>query len=684
MCYSERPSTESRTTKRARVDSDESPSDASLLHIECREQSVSCSLPSEHSIFQADSQKAPRQHPSISASSTLKGRSTLDPPHNSPRYQYDEGMFLFRAPIDVPKNDILQSYRSAVTLYNTGLMFTNTRKYQEARVWFEFAAWRLSMTPTFFKDCSMLAVRIHHNMGYCCFCLGENELAMNFLTVSLELAEVGGSSILEIAAIRNCIGVLYFHKQSPDCKKSLAIFEKSLSVFRRMLKPASPLLATLLNNIGRVHYLNSDYAKALSAYNEALSIRKLQLSPLSMDLAATICNKGQTHHRRGELDSAMECYEEFLVHARSQLGPNSRDIAVILKCMAEIHHQKKAMQRSCQLYEEALTIIYVSLGKFHPDVASTMNKLGNIYFELNQHEKAHMYYMEGLEIEKSVLHPTHPHLLVTLMNIAQVYRQRGDFKRAFQYYSDVHQRTVDGSGENSLESAKALSNMALMQYQLKSHTEAFDLYQQALQIQRDHYKSDNNLDVAASLNSIGLVLFGQGMHDTAKKCFYDCLRIRRDILGLDHHDVAIVHYNIATIHLETGDDAGAIKCYNETLRIERKALGPQHHDVVLTLQHLGLVYQQRGELEKALPYLEEALDIECSLGDLDRQDFTIKLLNLIGNIHLQLGNVGEMMNYYTVAMRDLRSRRRPVSNLVIAGYNYYGLSKMHPPHASVA
>lgn len=194
-------------------------------------------------------------------------------------------------------------------------------------------------------------------------------------------------------------------------------------------------------------------------------------------------------------------------------------------------------------------------------------------------------------MERAVLDESHPHIVVTLMNIAQIHRGRGNFADALEKYVEVHKLQVKSGGVNTLEVANTLSNMGLMQYQLKQYSASFDFYQEALRIQRDHFGDADNLDIASTLNSIGLVLFNQNIYGLARGCFNDSLRIRKKLLGADHRDVAILWYNIATVFLETGDDDRAIQLYKETLRVERAALGEKHNDVILTLQHLGLVHQ---------------------------------------------------------------------------------------------
>lgn len=624
----------------------------------------------------------------------------LTPPSetNNKQQEYDEGMFVYRKDYPDYESNLLESVRSAAILYNTGLALLHaasssssssdrSSNYTEAKKWFELASLRLQLNNDDLSNskASDLSFRIQHNLGYCCYRLGENDKAMRCFRSAALL--VGQLSPMHEAATNNCIGVLCFHQEPTDAAQALECFEKCLAVYCQQLPPADPQIATLLNNIGRVHYLQGQYHQALAVYETALHMRRTQPGAAAIDVAATLCNVGQTHHQLGDLDAALQCYQEYLEMDAARSGGNckhhSADAAVIIKCMAEIHHERREMTKARVLYEEALQAGRQSLGEKHPDLASTLNKLGNLHYEMNHLELALKYYDEGFQIERAVLDPYHPHILVTLMNIAQVYRHQGKFRAALQQYTDVHARTARAYGYESLETANTLSNMALMQYQLRAHDAAFNLYQEALRIQRDIHGSDMNTDVASSLNSIGLVLFQQGVHGLAKDCFYDSLRIRQEVLGADHRDVAILWYNIATIHLESGSDAQAIKYYKETLRIERAALGRTHQDVVLTLQHLGLVHQQRGELEESLVYFEEALEIERLKGE-EGKFAVAKLLNLLGNIHLQTANIVKMNDCYAEATRIYLECGESPDSLVIAGYNFYGLSKLHPRSASAA
>jgi len=117
-------------------------------------------------------------------------------------------------------------------------------------------------------------------------------------------------------------------------------------------------------------------------------------------------------------------------------------------------------------------------------------------------------------------------------------------------------------------------------------------------------------------------------------------------------------------------------------------LGDDHPDVVLTLQHLGQVHQQMGQIDDALRYFNEALNIEVKNSknriDSNKSGSMARLLNLLGNVYLQMGKAENMMKCYAEASRIYEANERPGETLVIAGYNFYGLSKTNPPCAAVA
>jgi hypothetical protein len=84
-----------------------------------------------------------------------------------------------------------------------------------------------------------------------------------------------------------------------------------------------------------------------------------------------------------------------------------------------------------------------------------------------------------------------------------------------------------------------------------------------------------------------------------------------------------------------------------------------------------------------LEYFREALAIERKKNG-DVHVAVAKMLNLIGNIHLERAEVNDFMNCYTEASRIYKRQGQPQETLLVtAGYKFYALSKNHPECAVI-
>ena len=599
------------------------------------------------------------------------------------RSEYDEGMKVFDGPLPLHKSS--ETIVVSTLFYNIAQIYIRRGLYQDAKEWLHKSLDDCSASEA---TSSVLAVKILHSLGYCNYRTGKDEQALTFYQQALLLVSDLNLGETLLAASLNCIGVLFFNQQPCNTESAMDMFCQSLELYRSLKNTSLVSIATVLNNIGRVLYLRSEFTEALAIYEESLQIRKQLLGADSIDVAATVYNIGQTCHQLGQHDESLAHYKDFLRIAQLAFGPQSRDVALVYKGIAEIHHERSDLKMSLYYYTQALEVQRVSGCNFNTDVATTLNKLGNLCYEMKDFSTAMKHYKEGLQVERKVLSPGHPHIIITMTNIAHIHKQLGEHAKALMAYEKVRTMQENTFGNECMQLAETLSSIGLMQYHLRDFEASFDSYQAALRIRRQQLGSEDHPDVASTLNSIGLVLFKQDMFELAKKCFTESLRIRSKVLGKDHRDVAILWYNIATIHFETGEDDLAIQMYKETLRVERNALGNDHTDVVLTLQHLGQVHQQLGQFEVALGYFQEALDIERNRqqqqGHSASGTCLGRILNLLGNVYLQLGQTKKMMDCYVEASRMYDANPQAGEALVMAGYNFYGLSKTNPRCAPIA
>lgn len=329
----------------------------------------------------------------------------------------------------------------------------------------------------------------------------------------------------------------------------------------------------------------------------------------------------------------------------------------------------------------------------YPRMASTLKKLGTIHLQMNDFDMAINCFNAGIKVDEVLLNVCYANIVETLLNIALVHRRRHNYAMALSKYIQVYFLQLRTYGPNSIPVATALTMIALMQYRLKQYASAFELYQETLTIQRDTL-GENNITVASTINSLGLCCFYLRLFPHAKNFFYRSLEIRKLIVGHDHFDLAIIWYNLATICVETHEELEAITCYKESLRIELLALSPgKGEGASLSMQNLGYIYQQNGELDEARNYFTQALELNQSKYASNssgpaKSQIIAKLYNLIGNIHLQKAEVEPMMNCYVKAARSYQDTMSGTSanneTMVISGYTFYAISKLHPQCASTA
>ena len=87
------------------------------------------------------------------------------------------------------------------------------------------------------------------------------------------------------------------------------------------------------------------------------------------------------------------------------------------------------------------------------------------------------------------------------------------------------------------------------------------------------------------------------------------LRIRREVLGLEHPDTADSLNGLAVYFAAAGDYAKAPPLLQQAVEISRKVLGPEHPDPATSISNLAGLYSDAGEYSKALPLHRQALDI---------------------------------------------------------------------------
>jgi tetratricopeptide (TPR) repeat protein len=298
---------------------------------------------------------------------------------------------------------------------------------------------------------------------------------------------------------------------------------------------------------------------------------------------------------------------------------------------------------------------------------------GLFFFECVLVQRCHIqrYYFRGCKVSIALYSFFHIYIIFIDFRLRSD-KQKGEYIQAMEYYQKVYELQLEHNAE-TLELANTLSNIGYTKQQLEDLDGALEANQECLRLRRDVF-GDTHEDVASALTHIALVLLNLERHDIALQVFMEAYRIRKTIPIRDTSNLAFTIYNIAHIYHHQGSHDNALKFYLATAEVE-KGLGIAHLDLSITYYNIGQLFYQRGEME--------ALEIERECYGANHPTCA-RTLNEIGNIEMQLGNLEGMMKCYTKALRIYKEAGMINEPVIVYSLKLWRFNIVHPEAAPVA
>jgi tetratricopeptide (TPR) repeat protein/CHAT domain-containing protein len=182
-------------------------------------------------------------------------------------------------------------------------------------------------------------------------------------------------------------------------------------------------------------------------------------------------------------------------------------------------------------------------------------------------------------------------------------------------------------GEDHLDYAKALNNLATVYKELGELAQAEPLYQQVMSLARRQV-GENHPFYANSLNNLGLVYQDLGEYEKAEPLLQKAIEIKKRALGEKSPEYAQDLNNLAGLYWTRADYARAEPLFQKALSIRRQTLGEKHPVYATALTNLGLLYRDAGMYPKAEPLLKKAIVLRRdNLGE-KHPDYAASLNNL--------------------------------------------------------
>ena len=200
-----------------------------------------------------------------------------------------------------------------------------------------------------------------------------------------------------------------------------------------------------------------------------------------------------------------------------------------------------------------------------------------------------------------------PEVELELRNtIGEIYRQLGQAKNAEAVLNAAPDIARKLWGNESLEVADSLQNLALALGDQGKQAEAETVLREVLTLRRKLLGNEHPA-VATAIHDLANALYCEGKKDEGEAMQRHALAMRRKLPASELGAVAVSLRNLAAMVRDQSRFAEAEPLYRESLAIYRKVWGRENPDVAIGLGGLADVLWKQGKLAEAESVYREAL-----------------------------------------------------------------------------
>ncbi len=279
------------------------------------------------------------------------------------------------------------------------------------------------------------SIVVLHNIGLIKFRAGKYKESLQcYIEAVAESISKYEAEDMSVAVALNTIGVLLsrtakasspsdgFEKTHED---ALAALQRSLNIRANILGVDAGTdkdMGTVLNNIGRMHFVLNDIDEALNYHEAAYQVRKLALGEKHIDTGVASFNIGQCYQALKKADLSFKYYSIFVesIFQSANLQSLTKNIVRSFEHIAACYHEDENYEHASPFYDLALQSSKRIFGEKDAHVAQILNQRGNMFCELSSWDYALQSYKDGLEIERIVYPSNHQNIITTEENIARV------------------------------------------------------------------------------------------------------------------------------------------------------------------------------------------------------------------------------------------------------------------------
>jgi eukaryotic-like serine/threonine-protein kinase len=206
--------------------------------------------------------------------------------------------------------------------------------------------------------------------------------------------------------------------------------------------------------------------------------------------------------------------------------------------------------------------------------------------------------------------------------------------------------------DEPLVEADVRSTLAITYRSLGMFEQAEPHVVEALRVRRELLEPEHH-DVLVSMTTMGLLYSDMGRFGEAEEWTVRMYELQRERLGERSPEALSARHNLALLRYRQGRRAEAVDLWEQILADRREVIGEEHPDTLLTMNCLGWAYADRGSFDEAIAMTSRSLEIrKRTQGDVHPS--TLQALSNAGYLASTMGRHQEAIGYLEEAFEKQR------------------------------
>jgi len=243
------------------------------------------------------------------------------------------------------------------------------------------------------------------------------------------------------------------------------------------------------------------------------------------------------------------------------------------------------------------------------DKASIQNTMGIIYTNIGHYDQATSLLEQALKIRCKILGEEHLDVAESLNNLATLHYWKGNYKETESLCRKALKIRRKLLGKEHSDISTSLNDLAMALKAQDKYLECEPMYREALAMNQKLLGEDHPR-VAQSLNNLGMLLYNKKEYIEAERLFREALIKNHKLFGDEHPEISANLNNLSLVLLEKGDYIAAEPMLRQALAMDRKYLGENHPYVGKTLNNLAKLLTRKGNYAEAEQTFREALKVK--------------------------------------------------------------------------